>query len=102
MPGHAPLMTSLSVGEIHYMKDGQKHRIALSWGYCEVVGEDVSVLAETAEVAQEIDLKRAEKALKEAKEKLDQAGLGENELEKYMRKIQRAEARMNVAKNTNH
>ena len=63
LPGHAPFLTSLKIGELAY-KDGNKSFImALNWGYFEVENDKVTVLVETAENADEIDLERAKAAL---------------------------------------
>ena len=65
LPGHAPLMTELGIGELSYRTATTSHPIALSVvrGFAEVLPERVTVLAETAERAAEIDLARAEKRL---------------------------------------
>lgn len=99
LPGHSPLMTTLTTGVLKYSDDeGKTNTFAISWGYCEVVGQEVSILAETVEAAEEIDSKRAELALSDAKKRLDDAGLGGSEFDKYLRKIERAEVRLSVAK----
>ncbi|MEW5806908.1 MAG: F0F1 ATP synthase subunit epsilon [Acidobacteriota bacterium] len=59
LPGHAPFLTSLSIGLITYRIGERSHYIAVSWGFCEVLYDKVIVLAETAEKAEEIDLQRA-------------------------------------------
>src|SRR5437867_5771731 len=61
LPGHAPLLTSLSVGELEYRKGSEKRYLAVAWGFAEVLPARVIVLAETAERAEEIDLERAER-----------------------------------------
>jgi F-type H+-transporting ATPase subunit epsilon len=63
LPGHAPFLTSLKIGELAYKKDGVTFHMALNWGYFEVEGDKVTVLVETAERADEIDLERAKAAL---------------------------------------
>ena len=62
LPGHAPLITELAVGEIAYKGAGGTHYLAVAWGFAEVLPDKVTVLAETAERAYEIDVKRAEAA----------------------------------------
>src|ERR1700745_563636 len=62
LPGHAPLITELAVGEITYRNDGYTHRIAVAWGFAEVLPDKVTILAETAERPDEIDVKRAQEA----------------------------------------
>jgi F-type H+-transporting ATPase subunit epsilon len=72
LPGHAPLMTELGVGELSYRAVGESAPVVLAVvrGFAEVLQQRVSVLAETAELAAEIDLERAEAALKRAEKRL--------------------------------
>lgn len=70
-PGHAPLISTLEVGEIDLRLPGGKERaIATSGGFVEVLKTGVTVLAETAEFAEEIDRTRAEQAVARAKQQL--------------------------------
>jgi F-type H+-transporting ATPase subunit epsilon len=62
LPGHAPLITELGIGEISYRGNGRSRRLAVAWGFAEVLPDQVSILAQTAERAEEIDVRRAEKA----------------------------------------
>src|SRR3990172_6734756 len=70
LPGHSPLLSELAPGEIVYTSGGIKHYLAVSWGFGEVLPGRVIVLAQTAELAEEIDLKRAEAALTRAEDNL--------------------------------
>ena len=72
LPGHAPLMTELGIGELSYRTATTSQPIALSVvrGFAEVLPVRVTVLAETAERAAEIDLARAEAALARAEKRL--------------------------------
>src|SRR5215470_14604799 len=75
LPGHAPLITELGVGELTYRtKGGESGLLAVIRGFAEVLGDRVSVLAETAEFAEDIDLSRAEAALKRAQERIAKGG----------------------------
>ena len=74
LPGHAPLITELAVGEISYRNGNQTKRLAVAWGFAEVLQDKVTILAETAEKAEEIDTARAEAAKKRAEETLQKAG----------------------------
>jgi F-type H+-transporting ATPase subunit epsilon len=69
-PGHAPLLVRLQVGELTYNLNGKPHSMAISGGYAEILRTGVSVLAETAETAADIDLARAEKARDRAQARL--------------------------------
>lgn len=98
LPGHAPLMTTLSTGVLRYRLKGQTElqSVIVSWGYCEVNPNGVLVLAETAERPEDIDADRALAAWKLASERLDSGELDEANIEKYRRKMQRAEVRRMV------
>ena len=75
LPGHAPLITELGVGELTYRTTGgQAGLLAVIRGFAEVLPDRVSVLAETAEFAGDIDLARAEAALKRAQQRMAQGG----------------------------
>lgn len=70
LPGHAPLLASLQVGELWYRKGQEKHYLAIAFGFVEVLPEKVTVLAHIAERAEDIDLGRAEKAKARAEERV--------------------------------
>ena len=70
LPGHAPLLAELGIGEISYKTGGQVEYIFCSWGFVEVLPERVVVLAQEAELASEIDLNRAEQARSRAEKRL--------------------------------
>lgn len=74
LPGHAPLITELAVGEIAYRAEGQVKRLAVAWGFAEVLPDKVTILTETAEKAEEIDVSRAQAARHKAEEELRKAG----------------------------
>src|SRR5215470_7559914 len=94
LPGHAPLITELAVGEISYRTGNQTRRLAVAWGFAEVLANKVTILAETAEKAEEIDAARAEAAKKRAEAALQKAGVeGNKEAEDA---LQRANARLSV------
>lgn len=95
LPGHAPLITELAPGELTYRNGNQTKRLAVAWGFAEVLQTKVTILAESAEKAEEIDTARAEAAKKNAEAALQKSGLeGNEEAEKA---LQRAQARLDVA-----
>ena len=96
LPGHAPLITELAVGEISYRKGAETHFLAVAWGFAEVLPDRVTILAETAERAEEIDVKRAEEAKQRAQERL-QSGKTETDYGRAQTSLQRAETRLDVA-----
>ncbi|MGI8784913.1 MAG: F0F1 ATP synthase subunit epsilon [Acidobacteriota bacterium] len=70
LPGHAPLLSELGIGEVSYKVDGRQERLFCSWGFVEVLPGRVAVLAEVAERAAEIDVERASKARDRAEQRL--------------------------------
>lgn len=70
LPHHAPLIASLQAGVLRYTKDNSIKRVAISGGFAEVADNAVSVLAETAEPADLIDLERARAAKERAENRL--------------------------------
>ena len=70
LPGHAPLLASLGIGELVYRSGSETSRLAVSGGFVEVLPDRVSVLAHVAERGEEIDVARAEKARERAQERL--------------------------------
>ena len=97
LPRHAPLLTALAAGEIRVVKDGEESFIAISGGFMEVIGNKVTILADTAERADEIDAERAEEALARAQEQLDSRSADMN-LELAVASIRRSQARLKVAR----
>jgi F-type H+-transporting ATPase subunit epsilon len=70
LPGHTPLLAVLHVGELWYRQGQEKHYLHIAFGFAEVLPDRVTILAQTAEKADEIDLARAEAAKKRAEERL--------------------------------
>ena len=70
LPGHTPLLAVLGAGELWYRQGQEKHYLVIAFGFAEVQAERVTILAEIAERAEEIDLVRAEAAKKRAEERL--------------------------------
>jgi F-type H+-transporting ATPase subunit epsilon len=96
LPGHAPLITELAVGEISYRSGQKTGRVAVAWGFAEVLPDKVTILAETAERAEDIDAARAERAKQRAEERLTKGG-GETDYARCQVALQRAETRLEVA-----
>jgi len=70
LPGHAPLLAELGIGEVSYRAGDQTEYLFCSWGFAEVLAERVVLLAQTAEMASDIDIKRAEEAKARAEKRL--------------------------------
>jgi F-type H+-transporting ATPase subunit epsilon len=100
LPGHTPFITTLGIGELTYWRGQDQRHLAVTWGYAEVRGDRVVILAETAERAEEIDVERAERAHRRAEERL-QAWFGGDEDIDFARAegaLYRAVTRMEVAR----
>ena len=70
LPGHTPLLATLQVGTLWYRQGQEKHYLAIAFGFVEVQPDRVTILAQIAEKADEIDLARAEAAKKRAEERV--------------------------------
>jgi F-type H+-transporting ATPase subunit epsilon len=101
LPGHAPLITDLGIGELTYRakSDGEPGHLATLSGFAEVLGDRVTVLAETAERPEEIDVARAEEARKRAEQRLATASSDPNvDWGRAAVALQRALIRIQVAR----
>lgn len=100
LPGHAPLITELAVGEITFRESAgsssTEQRLAVAWGFAEVLPDKVTILAETAERPSEIDAGRARRAKERAEQRLS-SGDPNVDVERALDALQRAEARLDVA-----
>ncbi len=96
LPSHAPLLTGLRPGEIRVVKGNEDSYIAVSGGFLEVMANKVTILADTAEQADEIDEQRAEEALRRAEEQIA-ARPADMDLEQALASLRRSRARLNVA-----
>jgi len=96
LPGHAPLITELAIGEIVYKNANGTQSLAVAWGFAEVLPDKVTILAETAEHSAEIDVKRAQEAKTRA-EQLLKAGGPDLDYGHAEAALQRAETRLQVA-----
>jgi F-type H+-transporting ATPase subunit epsilon len=74
LPHHAPLVSMLGVGELRIRKGGAEESFAIVGGFLQVRPDRVVVMAETADLASEIDLEKAQEARREAERALDTAG----------------------------
>ncbi len=98
LPGHVPLVSMLSPGEIIIKKEGENVSMAVSGGFVEVMVNKVVVLADTAERAEDIDRERAEEAKRRA-EKLKEQKTGDaREFAALSSMIEKEMARIRVAR----
>ena len=96
LPGHAPLITELAVGEITFREHSTEQRLAVAWGFAEVLPNKVTILAESAERPSEIDVERARKAKERAEQRLT-SGDTSVDVERALDALHRAEVRLEVA-----
>jgi F-type H+-transporting ATPase subunit epsilon len=95
LPGHVPMIALLRVGELMYRVGKIEHFLALSWGFCEVADDVVTVMAEFAETPAEIDVAAAEREAAEAEALLPTAA--HDELDAAMARLDAAVTRIQVA-----
>jgi F-type H+-transporting ATPase subunit epsilon len=100
LPGHAPLITELAVGEISFHADSKEQRLAVAWGFAEVLPDKVTILAETAELPSEIDVERARKSKERAEQRLT-SGDTNVDVERSLDALRKAETRLEVAEGIN-
>jgi len=79
LPGHAPFLTTLGIGELMYRRGRDEFHLAVAGGFAEVRNDKVIVLADTAERPTEIDRERAERARQRAEQRL--AGRAQEEID---------------------
>ncbi len=97
LPGHTQFLTKLDIGEIRYMKNGVTYHLAASGGYAEVVEDKVTMLVDTAESAEDIDVERAKRAMERAEAALKTTSYDHAEYLMYELALFRAIARISVA-----
>ena len=101
LPGHAPLITTLTIGEISYRQGTNTHFLSVAWGFAEVLPNKVTILADTAERAEEIDVKRAQEAKARAEAALQRAA-ADLDFDATLYALHRAEVRIAVAARAGH
>ena len=98
LPGHVPFVTTLKVGILASKTGNATRYFFVNWGYAEAGAEKVLILADSAELSEEIDLERAKAAMKRAEERLKKAEdidfhRAETALERAVTRIQLSELR---------
>jgi F-type H+-transporting ATPase subunit epsilon len=97
LPGHTPLLTQLTAGELWYRKGQQKVYVSVGFGFAEVLPARVTILAQTAERAEEIDTVRAEAARQRAESELKAPNRTADDYEMARVALIKALARLQVA-----
>lgn len=98
LPGHAPLLAALKTGPMWYRQGGEKRFAFLTSGFAEVLPDRVSVLAQVAERAEDIDTQRAEAAKRRAEERLSRTAVVDLDTERARIALLRAIIRLQVAR----
>jgi F-type H+-transporting ATPase subunit epsilon len=97
LPHHAPLVSTLGVGELRIRKGGTEETFAIAGGFLQVGPDKVVVMAETADMASEIDLEKAQEARREAERTLEDASGEPVDLARARAQLQQALLRIRVA-----
>ena len=100
LPGHAPMMTELDIGELSYRQGDRTGYLAVTWGYCEVLSNQVIVLAERAERAEEVDRERAQASMDRANKRLSNLQDPDIDFLRARTSLQRALIRVQVRQKT--
>lgn len=103
LEGHTPLVTTLDTGIMRWKVKGQDrfHYAVISWGYCEVYPNGIDILAETADLPEDINLTDAEAYVQKAKTRLAAESLNDTDFADLARSIKRGEANIEVTKYKN-
>ena len=94
---HAPLLTQLQPGEVTIRSEGEEISMVLTGGFLEVLGDRIVILADAAERAEEIDLERAEAAMKQAQDRIAHRE-SDQDLERALHQLARSRARIRTAR----
>ncbi len=97
LPNHITFLTTLDIGEMGYKAGADRVRLALSGGYTEVLNNEMTVLANTAEYADEIDVERAQSARERAEKKMEELNPEDQDFIATQAALRRALVRIQVA-----
>ena len=98
LPGHQPFLVQLAPGEVRITDKGQVKRFAVSGGFAEIKDNAISLFAESAENAEQIDSERARQSLERAKLQSTAPGLDPYQLAEMEAAIRRAQTRLRVSR----
>jgi F-type H+-transporting ATPase subunit epsilon len=96
LPGHTHFLTTLRIGELRYRVGDQTNYMSVLWGFAEVTPTKVTILAEIAEKAEDIDVDRAQAAVDRAEQRLQVGGLP-SELKEAQISLEKARLRRKIA-----
>ncbi len=97
LPGHAAFATTLEAGEVSIKKENQIQFGAIGGGFVEIGGDKITILADTAELADEIDVERAQAAKARAEEALKDITTEDSQYQENAAALKRADNRIKVA-----
>ncbi len=97
LPGHAALLSLVGTGEVMYRTGREEHHLAVSGGFAEVGPDHVTILSESAERPEEIDVARARAAGERAEQRLRSAVVEETNVDRALASFARARARLQTA-----
>ena len=97
LPGHAPFLTSLRIGELHYRREKEVHFLVINRGFAEVTPTKTTILADTAEPAAEVDIERARAAKARAEDRLKTLSKDDPAYLQEIEALERAKVRIWVA-----
>jgi len=97
LPGHCHMLSSLKIGQVNYKSDNVEQYMSLGGGYAEVGPDKVTILAETAELKDSIDIERAKAAQTKAEEDLKKLTPGEKDYEEAEIALEKATVRLETA-----
>ncbi len=96
LPNHADMVTELETGVVRWKTNVGWRSATISTGLLQIQNQEITVLAEVSELAEEIDAARAKVAQEKAKKMLDEGGLDDANFKKYELKLKRSMARVNA------
>lgn len=96
LPGHCHFLSTLRIGELRYRVGEQTNHMAVLWGYAEVTPTKVTIMAEIAEKAEDIDVERATAKVAEAERRLQVGGLP-SEVKEAQISLEKARLRKKIA-----
>ncbi|MGE0467944.1 MAG: ATP synthase epsilon chain [Candidatus Nitrospira kreftii] len=96
LPGHCHFLSTLRIGELRYRIGDQTHSMAVLWGFAEVTPTKVTVMAEIAENAEDIDVERATAKVADAERRLQAGGLP-SEVKEAQISLEKARLRKKIA-----
>lgn len=99
LPGHAPLITTLETGVMKWKLKGKEKQdqAVISWGYCQVSPEGVNVLANIADIPEEIDLQATKESLTQLEKRIMNELIPEQDWKEFQREWAHARAKLEVA-----